>query len=87
MVNKHLKELDFKNIIEKNKKNLFCLKRNSDFAESMMELGALICRPKEPHCDVCPINRACKFYKFDKNIKLTDKLKTNKKWGLPESIM
>ena len=77
--NKHEKELDFKNIIEKNKKNLFYLKRNSDFAESMMEFGALICRPKEPHCDICPINRACKFYKFDKNIKLTDKLKTNKK--------
>ena len=79
ILNKHEKKLDFASIIEKNKKKLFCSKRNSDFAESMMEFGALICKPKEPCCGICPVNKICKFYKSDKNTKLTETLKTSKK--------
>ena len=79
ILNKHERKLDFEKIIEKNKKKLFYSKRNSDFVEAMMEFGALICKPKEPHCDICPINKICKFYKSDKNIKLTDTIKSNKK--------
>ncbi len=79
ILNKHEKKLDFVSIIEKNKKKLFYLKRNSDFAEAMMEFGALICKPKEPYCSICPINKICKFYKSDKNVKLTETIKTNKK--------
>ena len=45
----------------------------------MMEFGALICKPKEPYCRICPINKVCKFYKSNKNIKLTDSIKQNKK--------
>lgn len=28
-----------------------------------MELGALICRPMNPQCEVCPVQRHCKAYK------------------------
>ena len=77
--NKHEKDMNFQNIIEKNKKNLFYLKRNSDFAESMMEFGALICRPKEPNCKICPIKRYCNFYKVGRKTKLTSNFKINKK--------
>ena len=28
-----------------------------------MELGALICKPKEPRCSRCPISKSCKSYK------------------------
>ena len=73
------KKLDFEKIIEKNRKKLFFSKRNSDFAEAMMEFGALICKPKEPSCNICPINKICKFSNSRKNTKLTDKIKTNKK--------
>ena len=76
--NKHENKLDYEKIIEKNKKNLFFSKRNSDFVEAMMEFGALICKPKEPLCSVCPINKICKFSNSGKNKKLTDKVKTNK---------
>jgi len=79
ILNKHERKLDFEKIIEKNKKKLFYSKRNSDFVEAMMEFGALICKPKEPHCDICSINKICKFYKSDKNTKLTDTIKSNKK--------
>jgi len=77
--NKHEKKIDFEKIIEKNRKKLFFSKRNSDFAEAMMEFGAIICKPKEPSCNICPINKICKFSNSRKNTKLTDKIKTNKK--------
>ena len=44
-----------------------------------MEFGALICKPKEPRCNICPISKICKFYHSGKNKKLTDKDKKNKK--------
>jgi A/G-specific adenine glycosylase len=28
-----------------------------------MELGALVCKPKDPLCDVCPVNKICGAYK------------------------
>ena len=77
--NKHEKKIDFEKIIEKNRKNLFFSKRNSDFVEAMMEFGAIICKPKEPSCSICTINKICKFSNSRKNTKLTDKIKTNKK--------
>ena len=30
-----------------------------DFTQSMMELGAIICIPKSPKCDICPICETC----------------------------
>ncbi len=79
ILNKHEKKLDFEEIIEKNKKKLFYLKRNSDFAEAMMEFGALICKPQDPNCSSCPIKKNCKFYKSGNTVKLTNSIKANKK--------
>jgi A/G-specific adenine glycosylase len=31
----------------------------SDFNQALMELGALICTPKSPHCLVCPVMERC----------------------------
>ena len=31
----------------------------SHFNQSLMELGALVCTPRSPQCDVCPINKLC----------------------------
>lgn len=33
--------------------------RAGDFAQALMELGALICRPKGPRCDICPVREDC----------------------------
>ncbi len=33
--------------------------RPGDFAQAMMDLGAGICRPKDPDCLICPIRPAC----------------------------
>ncbi len=34
-----------------------------DFNQSMMELGALICTPRKPQCDICPLKYMCKAFK------------------------
>ena len=78
ILNKHENKLNFEKIIEKNKKKLFNSKRNSDFAEALMEFGALICKPRDPHCKICPIKKTCKFYGSGNTKKLTDRIRANK---------
>ena len=51
--------------------------RSSDYAQALMELGALICKPKNPLCNQCPIIKNCKSYK-NKDFCLTKKIKKNK---------
>lgn len=33
--------------------------RAGDFAQALMDLGATICTPKNPHCDLCPLAEHC----------------------------
>ncbi len=33
-----------------------------EFAEALIELGALVCRPRGPRCDVCPWQSACEAF-------------------------
>ncbi len=34
----------------------------SDFTQSLFELGALICKPRNPDCHACPLNTLCRAY-------------------------
>jgi A/G-specific adenine glycosylase len=36
------------------------VERPGDFAQAMMDLGALICSPKHPSCDICPLLKFCR---------------------------
>lgn len=40
--------------------------RPGDFNQAMMELGALICSPRQPACPSCPLNGICKARKLGK---------------------
>jgi A/G-specific adenine glycosylase len=33
--------------------------RPGDFAQAMMDLGATICRPRQPECSICPLSTDC----------------------------
>ena len=37
----------------------------SDFNQGLMDLGATICRPNNPHCHDCPIQTSCEAYKHN----------------------
>lgn len=38
---------------------LLSTRRPGDFNQGMMELGALVCLPREPRCEVCPVAGFC----------------------------
>ncbi len=69
-------EIQKDNLIEK--KSIFGISsRASDYAQALMELGAMICKPKNPECSWCPISKNCKSYK-KKNFDLVKITKKNK---------
>ena len=72
-LNKKESKINFEKLIEFNKKNLFITNRNSDFVEALMEFGALICKPKDPKCSQCCLNKNCRY------LKSSNKIKTNKR--------
>ena len=70
------KEIQKENLIEK--KSIFGISsRASDYAQALMELGAMICKPKNPECSRCPISKNCKSYK-KKDFDLAKITKKNK---------
>ena len=38
---------------------LLAPRRPGDFNQAMMELGAVVCRPRAPKCDECPLRASC----------------------------
>ena len=55
--------------------NLFKTKRNSDFAEALMEFGALVCKPQDPICEECKIKNICSYYIQGTTVKLKNNIK------------
>ena len=72
------KEIQKDNLTKK--KNIFgTTSRSSDYAQALMELGALICKPNNPLCNECPISINCKsLKKMDFNLKKNTKRNRNK---------
>ena len=62
-------KINFDKFIKENIKKFFTTKRNDDFVEALMEFGALICKPKNPNCLTCCLNKSCKYFKSYKKIK------------------
>ena len=52
-------------------------KRSSDYAQAIMEIGALICKPTLPSCNYCPLTKNCKAFKT-KDFLIKSKNKFNK---------
>ena len=73
---KNEKEIQKDNLVQK--KIIFgTTLRSGDYAQALMELGAIICKPNNPICDKCPIRKKCKSYK-KKDFSLTKSIKKNK---------
>ena len=75
----HLKkenQIQKKNLTEQ-KKVFGISKRSSDYAQALMELGALVCKPNNPFCNQCPISKKCKSFKLQ-DFALTKISKKNK---------
>ncbi|MFV0234203.1 A/G-specific adenine glycosylase [Empedobacter falsenii] len=53
-------------------------KRPGDFNQAVMDLGATICTPKQPKCEICPLNESCEALRLNKVTELPVKLKKTK---------
>tara|TARA_Y100001970_G_scaffold269395_1_gene361829 strand:+ start:3814 stop:4800 length:987 start_codon:yes stop_codon:yes gene_type:complete len=70
------KEITKENLIKK--KYFFShSNRSSDYAQAIMEIGALVCKPILPSCNICPLIFNCKAYKR-KDFLIKSKNKFNK---------
>jgi A/G-specific adenine glycosylase len=60
--------------LHKQKKIFGKTSRPGDYAQALMEIGALLCKPKNPYCNKCPITKNClSFKRNDFEIKKKDK--------------
>ena len=65
--------------LHKRKKIFGQTSRSNDYVQALMEIGALLCKPKNPYCNKCPITKNCLSFKrkdFEikkKNKKIIDK--------------
>jgi A/G-specific adenine glycosylase len=83
LLNKKEAKINFEKFIELNKKNLFNTKRNSDLIEALMEFGAIICKPKDPKCGICNLNKTCKYFNSSNKIKnFKNKMIRNKSYDI-----
>ncbi len=79
LINKRENKINFEKFVTKNRNKLFNSKRNSDFVEAIMEFGSLVCKPKDPHCNICIFKKFCKFKKSNTKNKLTSPINFSKK--------
>lgn len=67
------KEIKKENL-HKEKKVFGQTSRSNDYVQALMEIGALLCKPKNPNCKKCPITKNClSFKKKDFEIKKKNK--------------
>ena len=68
-----------KDYLQKRKTIFGFSKRSNDYAQALMELGALVCKPKNPLCLKCPISKKCaSFRKRDFELNKVTKKNINK---------
>lgn len=63
-LDKPVKEKDMQTFIWHKARELLPHGRAREFNQALMELGALICIPRNPRCRICPIKNACKAFKL-----------------------
>jgi len=80
---KSAKEISKENLIRE-KKIFGTSLRSNDYAQALMELGALVCRPKNPLCNQCPLTKNCKSFKKNDFEIIKIRIKKIKKFYLIE---
>ena len=71
--------VDNKRMIEEAASILSVKKNNEYYSQGMMELGALVCKPKSPLCSQCPVVKKCVSYKLKIQDQVPEAKKRNKK--------
>lgn len=62
-INEPILSQKFFNLSFEKLKNLIDLENPGNFNEALMDLGSLVCSPKNPSCFQCPLKTLCLSYK------------------------
>jgi A/G-specific adenine glycosylase len=60
----NIQQKSFRRAIEKNLESLLSPRRPGDFNQALMQLGQLVCLPRAPQCDLCPLRLHCRARKL-----------------------
>lgn len=76
----NMREEKFRNELDRYNQQIIEKAHPKIYSEAMIELGALVCKPKNPLCNRCPLNEDCIAYQHDltKEIPYLSKLKKQK---------
>jgi A/G-specific adenine glycosylase len=55
--------------------------RPGDFNEALMDLGATVCKPRSPSCQICPLADLCRALQLQKQVEFPVKSPARKKTG------
>ena len=66
-------------LFKKQAQELISRQRPGDYNEAIMDLGATVCKPRNPECGVCPVSSLCKAYSMSIQSELPVKSPTLKK--------
>ncbi|HLQ70516.1 MAG TPA: A/G-specific adenine glycosylase [Bacillota bacterium] len=68
-------------------RELISIEDPASFNQAVMELGALICTPKQPMCMLCPIREHCQAFKAGTQTDLPVKKKPKKQRDIPYVVL
>jgi A/G-specific adenine glycosylase len=83
-ITKPMDDSNFLKEVDSILKNMIVYFDAGEFNESMMELGALVCTPRQPLCSRCPVHMHCKTYKNQatESFPVPAKAKTKPLWQI-----
>jgi A/G-specific adenine glycosylase len=58
-------QTSFRRSVEDNLQQLFSRRRPGDFNQAIMQLGQLVCLPRGPRCEICPLGKKCMSHLLD----------------------
>ena len=58
-----IRKRDTEKLIQSRADALLDQERPGDFNQALMELGATVCTPRQPQCNICPVREVCRAYK------------------------
>ncbi|HEY1095618.1 MAG TPA: A/G-specific adenine glycosylase [Alphaproteobacteria bacterium] len=65
-----------KALVKADAARLWPTQRSGDFAQALMDLGAMVCTPKDPKCNLCPWQKNCKAFATGRMNEFPVKIKT-----------
>lgn len=62
MIDQDIAKMKTRKLFESVVEQLIAAADPSAFNQSLMDLGATVCRPKNPKCEICPVRRFCRAF-------------------------